>query len=183
MQTIISTEQCQEAYHTESDSWVIGNAFTESEGFDMSTVTYSESGWDDEKVYFMEYLEAQVKAYEKRFHTTVKKVAMAGSIGRWNGTFVGGKFIELSANPLEEMGNVDGIEVQVNEEDLIQVSGHHHDGAHRMNLYFLTARMLRKMNSAGHYGHNEKSFEFIQENFKALKLTHAGRSYFNPTTK
>jgi hypothetical protein len=181
MQTIMSTEQCQEAYNTESDSWVAGNAFTEEEGFDMSTVTYSESGWDDEKVYFMEYLEAQIKAYEKRFHTTVKKVAMAGRVGRWNGTFVGGKFIELSANPLEEMGKVDDIKVQVTEEELIQVSGYHHDGTNRMNLYFLTARMLRKMNSAGHYGYDEKSFRFIQENFKALKLTHAGRRYFNPT--
>ena len=186
MYTIISTRDCYEAFNKKEDAWVIGNGFTEEEGFDLDTVAWSEQGWDDEKSYFMEFLNEQIKAYEKRYNTTVEKIALAGHVGLWNGSPVGGTAFDVENNPLERMGNVDDVEVSVLEDNTIELSGHHHDGSHRMNIYFLTGNKLNQLDrewNSSYFDFDYSHFEFIYENFKPLTLTKAGRCYFNPTNE
>lgn len=186
MHTIISTRECYEAFNNKENAWVIGNGFTEEEGFDMDSISWSETGWSDEKSYFMEYLDDQIKAYEKRYKTTVQKIALVGHVGRWNGSFVGGRMLETDDNPLEKMGDVDDVEVSVLENNMIQVSGHHHDATHRMNIYFLTENKLNQVDkdwNSSYFDFDYSHFEFIYENFKPLALTKRGRSYFNPTAE
>lgn len=181
MFTIMSTEQCQTAYNVEEQSWVIGDDFTEEEGFDMSTVRWSEDAWEDEKIYFKSFLDDQIKHFEKRCRTKVKSVALVGTVGLWDRTVLSGRLLDVQQNPLERMGEVDDIDVNVLADDTIQLVGHHHDGTHVMNLYLLTARQLKELESGKPYLYSGTTFKYMQENFKPLKLTASGREYFNPS--
>lgn len=181
MFTIMSTEHCQRAYNMEEQCWEVGNDFTEEDGFDLSTVSWSEDAWNDEKEYFSSFLNAQIKEFEKRYNTKVESLSLAGRAGRWDGSVTTGRLIQVSQNPLECLGDVDDVEVVVLEDDTIQLVGRHHDGKHQMNLYFLTARKLRELKSDKTAIYSDSRYQYIHENFKPLKLTKAGREYFNPT--
>lgn len=173
MQTIISTENCQEAYNTVEECWNLGNGFKEEDGFDMETVQWSESAWEDEKSYFLEMMEEAIRLHEKRYGTDIVRIALAGKIGLWNGTPIGGRLLRNDANPLECMGNVDNISVVKDEDGVVTIEGHHHDGTHRMHVYLLSENMLDKINPLWNSSYSEleaDDFIKIYETRKPLKV-------------
>lgn len=170
MTIIISTENCQEAYNTKEECWYVGNEFTEEDGFDMDTVTASQSAWDDEKDYFMGLLNEVISAHEKRYGTDIVKIALAGRMGLWDGNPIGGRLIRYDENPLEKMGNVDTVEVSKEDDGTITILGRHHDGTHRMHLYLLSERMLNNINPDWDYGLTPEDFKTIYENRKPVKF-------------
>lgn len=181
MYTIMSTEHCLTAYNMEEKCWEVGNDFTEEEGFDLSTVKWCADAWKDEKEYFSSFLNAQIKDFEKRHHTKVESLSITGRAERWDGRVTTGRLIQVNQNPLEYLGDVNDVEVKVLEDDTIQLWGRHNDGTHQMNLYFLTARKLRELDSEKPEVYSESRYQYIHENFEPLKLTKSGRAYFNPT--
>lgn len=170
MAIILSTETCYEAYNILEGAWVIGSDFTEEEGFDLNTVDWSWQAWEDEKDYFKSFLDEEIKKYEKRYNTTVEYIALAGRVGLWNGSPVGGRMIYRDENPLEYMGDVDSIEISIGEDRVITLLGHHHDGTHEMHIYFITENKVKQLiNDDGQWDYRD--FEKIYEEFSPLKLT------------
>lgn len=173
MKTIISTENCQEAYNTVEQCWNVGNGFTEEDGFDMETVQWSQSAWDDEKMYFMEMMDNAILSHEKRYGTDIVRIALAGTVGLWNRSPIGGRLLPLDANPLEHMGSVDDISVVQDENGVVTIKGHHHDGTHRMQVYLLSENMLDKINplwNSSYYELEPEDFMKIHETRKPMKV-------------
>lgn len=173
MKTFISTDNCQEAFNIKEQSWILGDGFTEEAGFDMTTVQWSESAWEDEKNYFSELLTGAISAHEKRYGTDIVHIALAGRVGLWNRTPIGGLLLKADANPIDYMGQVDAISVVQEDNGVITINGHHHDGTHRMHVYLLSENMLNKINpewDSAYSGLVEADFETIYETRKPLKL-------------
>lgn len=183
MTTILSTGDCQEAYNKVKDVWHIGNDFKAEDGFDVSTIQWSQSAWEDEKRYFMDFLQSEIKQYEKRYKTNVECIALVGRVGLWNGNPVGGRMLSWDENPLECMGRVDEVDVRVEKDGSLFISGHHHDGSHAMQIYFLSENKLNKLDrewDACWFDFDANHFEQIYNDFKPLKLTKSGRAFYNP---
>lgn len=179
---IISTEHCYEGFHAEEDCYVIGSypELYADENVDHSTIEFSQMDWESEKKYFMSYLEEEMEKYEKRYKTVVTHIALIGTVGRWNGSPVGGKLIYCNENPLEHMGNVDDIEVTLNDDKTFTVLGYHHDGCHRMDIHFMTENKLNKVApdylTYGDYDYQD--IERIYEEYKPFKATAICANYF-----
>jgi|SRR5690625_3365857 len=142
-----------------------------------------EFGWDylayeEGSMYFNDFLQKLIEQYENQYKTDVLSLGIVGRVGLWNGNPVGGKIIDRSENPLNHMGSVDHIDVEVEEDGTITINGHHHDGTHRMNLYLLTRNKLRK--TAPYYlDYRENHYEEIETIYEKLKPLKAKASLVN----
>lgn len=174
MKKIFSTENCYEGFSKTEDSWVIGNynELSSSDDIEQNSIQWSDVAYEDEKDYFMEMLRSLIEGYEKRYRTTVDYIALVGRVGLWNGSPIGGRILQVDDNPIEYMGEVDNIEVTVDEDGLITINGYHHDGCHQMNLYILTKNKLKKVApdflNYGDYDYHE--MERIYEQLNPLKF-------------
>lgn len=135
------------------------------ENIDSETIQRSYEGWDAETSLFNEILLFEKKKYEKRYKTEVLELALCGRLGLWNGSPIGGKMVTFS-NPIG-MTEVNDIDITMEEDRTIVISGHHHDGSHHMCLYFLTASAMKK---AGIYAEYECSGTkyFEPEHYEAI---------------
>lgn len=182
MKTIFDTTNCYEGQSISEECWVIDSYHNLSSNKDIQedTIAWSDTAYQDEKDYFMEFLQSLIKSYEKRYRTTVERIALVGRVGLWNGSPVGGRIIDIDDNPIEYMGNVDNVDVTVDEEGVITIHGHHHDGTHSMNIYLLTENKLQKV--APDYlrfgDYDYRDMERIYENLKPLKMGKVGIEYY-----
>lgn len=180
---LISSHECYEGYCKEEDVWEIGSYsdLMDNEDVDNDTITWSQSAWEDEVEHFTNCLKEEVSRFEKRYNTTVLEVAMCGRMGLWNGSPVGGKIIDIDS-PLSM--NVDDIEVSLDEDGAICVSGHHHDGSHHMYYYFLTESSMKRagiFSDYNQYGASSleyEAFENIYDKLNPVKLSKKS-GYFN----
>lgn len=182
MKTIFDTKNCYEGLSKSEGEWVIGDSYDLSNNPDVETETiaWSAMTYEDEKNYFMEFLQNLIQNYEKQYRTTVECIGLVGRVGLWNGSPVGGRILNVDSNPIECMGQVDDVDVTVDEEGIITINGHHHDGSHRMNLYLLTKNKLRKVApNYLHYGdYSYHEMENIYDNLKPLKAGKVGIQYY-----
>ena len=72
------------------------------------------------------------------------------------------------------MGNVDNIEVNIEDNKTITILGHHHDGTHQMNIYFLTEN---KLNKIGYELDDYRFYEKIYNNYSPIKLPKKNNYY------
>lgn len=173
---VMGTGVCYEAtdYLEEGKPSIIdsyGN-LVDREGVKNEEIEFSQSYWEDEKEYFASFLSEVVKNYEKRYRTTITHYALAGTLGLWNGNPVGGSFLKLNENPLEKMGNVDEVEVFIDDNGEVTILGHHHDGTHRMGIYLINEKLYDKLQDQDY-----KAFEWIYDNRKPIKENQA-KDYF-----
>lgn len=188
MKVLFDSENCYEAKVIEGDYYVIDDysSLTENEEIDQSTIEWSQLIYDEERNYFHQYLQEVIQAYEKRYKTFVYAIAIAGRVGLWNGSPIGGRFINSDQNPLNYMGDVDAIDVKVDEEDgEIYLYGHHHDGTHIMQIYLMTENKLRKI-APDYLCYGESNychFERIYEECKPLKFCNVAKEYYGNLKK
>lgn len=161
---VLSSDNCYEGYDKVEECWVLGDysSLEELENVNSDTIIYSESGWSDEKEYFTSFLEKCKEAYKKKFNKPVAQMVLAGKLGLWNGSPIGGKLIDLNNSPLEAMGNCDTVELEVDSNGEVTVLGHHHDGTHRMKIYLFSHNLYRGM--VKEFGEGSELFEHIHEN-------------------
>lgn len=182
MKIIFDTNNYYEGFNVKEDSWILGSYSELSSDSDVDTesIRWSNFAYDEEKMYFMEFLEILIKNYEKRYRTSVDYLGLVGRVGLWNGNPVGGRIIKSTNNPIEFMGNVDIIDVVLDDNGLITIRGYHHDGIHLMNLYLLTENKLKKVAPDflryGEYGHLE--MEKIHKELRPLKAGKTGVGYY-----
>ncbi|QST02177.1 hypothetical protein IMZ31_22250 (plasmid) [Pontibacillus sp. ALD_SL1] len=189
MTIVLSSSWCMEGYDKAEDCYAIGDytSLKEDPNIQTDSIEWSQTGWNDEKNYFASYLNNEIERYEKRYRTEVTHIALAGRVGVWNGPFYGGRIIDAETNPLECMGDVDDTEVDIDPDSkLVTLLGHHHDGTHRMNLYFLTEHKGKKYFS--NFGEDPKDaapeeFERLIKEAKPLKHSKEGEGYFNSQQK
>lgn len=110
-------------------------------------------------------LESLMERYEKRYGCS-GTFYQCGSVGVWNGTFVGGKKI----NNYEDVFSVDcdDIRVYAESDGTLTFSYHHHDGSHYMNLYILSDSVEEKR--FGYYADELEVVQWLVENRKPLKV-------------
>ena len=173
---LLNSEDCFEAYNPEEDCWEVGDYdyFSEKNtNIDPDTIQFSQFYWEDEVRHFYDFVRSEKEKYEKRYKTEIIGLALSGRIGLWNRSPVGGKIVDF--DDIFQM-NVDDIDVTVEEGDVICINGHHHDGCHHMNLYFLTESNMKKIKiwkiyDNGGFGDFEgDEFEQIYYNLTPLKL-------------
>ena len=179
---IMSTEYCYEGYHSEEDSYVIGSYsdLYSDDHIDYDTIEFSQMDWEAEKNHFFNYLQKEMERYEKRYKTSVTHFALVGTVGRWNGSPIGGKLIDYNENPIDHMGRVDEIEVVLNEDKTFTILGHHHDGTHRMDIYFMTENKLNKVvpDFVDYGNYDYQDIERIYEEYKPFKATTICADYY-----
>src|SRR5690625_5049798 len=146
MKKIFDTDYYYEAYSDVEDACIAGS-YSEliKKGFGENEIEWSHHLYEDELSYFFEFLNECINEYEKRYKTAIKHVAMAGHVGRWNGSPIGGRILSVDENPILHMGDVDKIEVRVDDDGVITLYGYHHDGTHKMNLYLLSENKLKRV--------------------------------------
>lgn len=132
--------------------------------------------WEHVKQMFSEFLQAEIAHYERVHRTQVFHICLAGTVGRWNGKFVGGKHLNFDANPLDCMGNVDDITVQVDEQRVIDILGHHHDSTHSMNIYLISDSLYNRWDNKGYFDTPE-FYEWLVENRRPVRLRKANNYY------
>lgn len=133
--------------------------------------------WEAEKEYFKEFLDNAIKAYERRYNTMVRHICLAGTVGRWNGNFTGGRHLDYNDNPIEYMGNVDDITVHVNvDTKVIEILGHHHDATHCMNIYIISDSLYEKWDNKGNFDTPE-FYEWLVKNRVPLRIPNKNRYY------
>lgn len=180
---LLNSEDCFEGYCEEEDCWISGDYYSlsESDDIDSNTIQFSQSCWDDEVEHFYNFVCSEKKKYEKRYNTEIIALALCGIVGMWDGSPVGGKIVDF--NSIFQM-DVDDIDVTVEEGDIICINGHHHDGCHHMNLYFLTESNMKKIKIWKTYNHGGfkdfegDEFEQIYDNLTPLKL-HKTNDYYS----
>ena len=169
MKKIINSENYYEGYD-EKEECYIGGSYEElynNENVDNSTIGWVEYLWEEEKIYFNECIYSLKEQYEERYKTTVEKIVLCGKLGLWNGSPVGGKNISETSFILDNMGNVDNIEVNIEDDGTITILGYHHDGTHQMNIYFLTEN---KLNKIGYELDDYRFYEKIYNDYSPIKL-------------
>lgn len=105
-----------------------------------------DSAWDEMRETFESVEDAiggLIKRFEEEKGEEVLSLVLAGSVGRWDGTSIGGK--EAKAGEVLESSNYDDLEVYFNTEGELELKFMHHDGSHYMNLYPLTLTRLNKL--------------------------------------
>ena len=136
----------------------------------------TEEVWADVKDYFREFVTSLVTAHEKRYNSSTSYIAMAGHLGLWHGSPVGGKVINYDQNPLDCMGKVDEIDVIVGENNEIVIRGYHHDGVHHMQLYIITDAAIEKLETKGLWDTPE-GYQHIVSTRKPVKLPKKNNFY------
>ena len=177
LKTIISTRECYEGRDINEDSYQVGSysELYDNPEIDTDTIEWSSDIWESETDYFNNVLEFEKNKYEKRYKTEVLELVLCGKVGLWNGSCVGGKLVSFN-NPIS-MGDVDDIEVTIEEDRTIVASGHHHDGSHHMFLYFLTESAMKKagiFNTYEYYGADNftaDDYEAIFDKLNPVKLS------------
>ena len=173
---LLNSEDCFEAHNPKEDCWVIGDYYSLSEknsDVDSDTIQFAQYYWEDEVEHFYSFVYSEKEKYEKRYKTEIIGLALSGRVGLWDGSPVGGKIVDF--NNIFQM-DVDDIDVTVEEGDIICINGHHHDGCHHMNLYFLTESNMKKSKiwktyNYGGFGEFEgDEIEQIYDNLTPLKL-------------
>lgn len=173
---VLSTDWCYEApvdpeQDPNGEDFIVGSYsdLYDHPGLENpSDISFSQSAWEDEKAYFGSFLADAISAYEKRYRTTVEMIALAGSVGLWNGSPIGGKFLNTDDNPLEHMGDVDDIDVYIADDHEVTLRGHHHDGTHRMCIYFLPTALYENLRDRDY-----EAFQWLYGNRKTLKANSA----------
>lgn len=182
---IITTDYCYEGYDTVEECYVIDtySNLSDNENIQESSIEWSSETWDDEKDYFKSFIEDEIKKKEKSSGSNVVALGQIGRVGLWNGSPTGGRVYDTDQiKKLLEM-DVDTIEVTVDENNIITIEGHHHDGTHRMNIYLITEKELKKTKILDVYedegieGLNDVSIiQKIYDNLETLKLK--GTNYY-----
>lgn len=177
MKKIIGTDWCYEAYKEVDDEreYTTGTYSDLADDHDEDTIEWSESRWEDEKDYFMSFFREVVAKYEKRYKTKIEKFALAGTLGLWNGNPRAGKIVTAVRNPLDFMTSVEDVTVHIDDDGLIEIQGHHHDGTHRMNIYLLPNSVVDKLEAMGL--DEVEEIEWILDNRKPIKNSQA-KGYF-----
>lgn len=174
MKVLVSTNHCFSAVSKE-EAIVVGDySFLSNKGFKTEEINFDEFEWEAQREEFQMFLDEKIKKYEKQYKTLVSAIALVGQVGRWNGNFIGGRFIPLNDDPLDYMGDdIEDIEVKIADDGEILIYGHHHDGTHIMSIYLLTERMLERIApnylQYGEYSYTE--MERIYKELKPLKIT------------
>ena len=140
------------------------------------SIQWSHHAWEDEKGYFNSFLQEAIQNYEKRYRTTVSEVVLAGTVGLWNGSPVGGRIVNMNHSILEQLGDVDVTEVYADTDGAITLHGLHHDGMHRMQIYLLTERKFSAY--MNHWHESPEFFEAICKQEKPLSI-HMAKGYFS----
>ena len=166
--TIINTEWCCEGWNKKEEEYISGSICELLDNPDVSheSIRWDDSALEENKSYFMELLNEAIS------DSGVERIGIVGRVGLWNATPIGGRIIECHQNPLDYMGNVDRVEVELDREGVVTICGYHHDGVHRMNLFLLDEEDLRELAPA--YWHTgEQSpldMEAIWEGLDPLKF-------------
>ena len=96
--------------------------------------------WEDFHDEFQSGITAALKRYK-----TVDGFLVWGMVGRWNGSFPGGKAVNTIRGILQSREEYH-IRVVVDDDDReIRVCFAHHDGEHVMNIYPMTPARLKKL--------------------------------------
>lgn len=152
---IMGTDQCYEGFNNEEECTQIDsreNLYNEI-NVDDSSIEFSSDSWKDEKDYFFSMLDEEVTNYEKRYKTTIKGIALIGTVGVWTGKHKGGKVYDIdNMKSILEM-DVDDIDVSL-EDRAIVIGGHHHDGSHYMKIHFITDNKLKSVGLFNEYEEN-----------------------------
>lgn len=173
---LLDSSECYEGYNNLDECYCMGDydSLQDDENIDNDTIEWSQSYWEDEKAHFNDFVLSEKKKYETRYKTEVLEIAMCGKVGRWNGSFTGGKIVDF--DDILQM-NVDSITIELDDDDSILIKGHHHDGTHLMKLYFLTESNMKKSkiwssyNYGGANGFDYLDFGKIYDNLKPLKMS------------
>lgn len=145
---ILTSRNCYEGLDTLEDVWIIdsyGN-LASNQDIDPDSIRYCSDAWDDEKAYFISFINNEIKLKERETGSTVVDVVMAGTVGLWNGTTIGGKTIYVGSLHKIFSFDVDEIDIAVDKSsrEIIWL-GYHHDGTHAMKLYLITEDELESL--------------------------------------
>ena len=176
MKKIINSENYCEGYDEKEKCYIEGSyeELYNNENVDNSTIGWDYSTWEEEKQYFNDCIYSLKKQYEKRYNTTVEEVVLCGKLGLWHSSPVGGKNILSNNLILDNIGDVDDIEVNIEDDGTITILGYHHDGTHQMNIYFLTEN---KLNKIGYELDDYRFYEKIHDICKPVKLPKKNNYY------
>ena len=164
---IMTTDDCYEGRDINEDCYLVDTyeALYDNEDIDNDSIQWSSQIWEECLMHFNDILEFEKSKFEKRYKTQVLELALCGKVGRWNGNVVGGKIVNFT-NPVS-MGEVDSIDITMEEDRTIFINGHHHDGTHSMALYFLTESSMKRAGIFSKYD-NEGTKYFDYEDFEAI---------------
>jgi len=112
---------------------------------DYQDTQFHEDAWVASKQYFGEFVQSLVSAHEKRYNSSTSYIALAGTVSLWKGGLTGGRVLNFDQNPLDCMGEVDEIDVIVEDDGTLTIRGYHHDGVHHMHLYIITDSAIEKL--------------------------------------
>lgn len=176
MRKIINSENYYQGYDKKEKCYIDGSYedLYENNNVDNNSIEWGYSIWEEEKQYFNDCIYSLKKQYEKRYNTTVKEVVLCGKLGLWHSSPIGGKNVSETSFILDNMGNVDNIEVNIEDNKTITILGHHHDGTHQMNIYFLTEN---KLNKIGYELDDYRFYEKIYNNYSPIKLPKKNNYY------
>lgn len=149
MNKILSSENYYEGMNPKTEEYLLGD-YNYLEANNCTNIEFANYAWEDEKDYFKEFLKESIEKYERKYKTDVLEVVLCGKVGRWNGTFIGGKVIQ-DYDALSMGDSVESIDVIIDEDNSICIEGSHHDGTHRMGIYFITNSVLRNTGYKAYY--------------------------------
>ena len=181
MKQIISSESHYIGEQKSTGESIVGE-YSTLEELGCVDIQYFNMDWEDEVDYFKSFLSECIEKYEKQYNTTVLEVALCGTVGLWNGKFVGGK-ITTNNNVLASSNSIESIEVFVNDNKEINIQFNHHDGSHSMGIYFITRNTLKKtgyLSSYNEYGDRALDADFFEKLYEAklpLKLPKNNQYY------
>lgn len=118
----------------------------------MKVLYDSDNYVDDSDAAYLDFeeiatkLDEIVQRYEKRYRTQVEYIALAGTVGTWKGNFFGGIAVDGVKDVFRPFNKCDTVRVHLTDDDMIEIHGIHHDGVHRMKIYFITAGKRRALN-------------------------------------
>lgn len=177
MRKIINSKNYYQGYDEKENCYICGTYgdLYDNDNIDNNSIEWDYSSWEEEKQYFNDCIYSLKEQYEKRYHTIVEEVVLCGKVGLWNGSPVGGKNVSETSFILDNIGDVDDIEVVIEDNGTITILGYHHDGTHKMNIYFLTEN---KLNKIGYELDDYRFYEKIYNNYSPIKLPKKN-NYFN----
>lgn len=114
--------------------------------FDSERFMDDTGDWEIVDVAIDEVVQSLEK-FRERFemrHNTIVCIVLAGLVGTWRGTFRGGKVVSSFREIFQVFSGCHFVKMFVEDKEIC-IEGAHHDGTHRMKLYFITENKKRRM--------------------------------------
>lgn len=168
--TLLNSQDCYEGYDIKNEEYILGSYshLCKNEYIDISSIKWSQLCWDDNEQYFYNTIKDEILRYEKRYNTIVLQIALVGKQEFWNGSNIGGSIVNIENMLSILSSDITDVNIFLEKDRTILIEGCHHDGTHKLYIFFLTKNNMKRIGIYNNYENEKYDYKYFEKIFLSL---------------